>query len=147
MKLEETTPFFAIISVTFAAFCICMLCSCGTATRTKTTEYNADGTVSKIVETTSDASDFAALVASADGAATTLSADVSKFSLGWNGYGLNWLSVSGVRVKAPVKNSSDSAAALEKTAQVISSTKTTITADGLGVNTAPKPSSAAPTQE
>ena len=77
-------------------------------------------------------------MASSDGSATALSADVSKFNLGWNGYGLNWLSVSGVRVKAPVKvNGSDSAAALEKTANVIKSTKTSIQSDGLGVNATP----------
>lgn len=111
------------------------LLGCSSVTKTETTEYGANGEIVKVVKTKSDTSDFSAFIASGDGSATALSADVSKFNLGWNGYGLNWLSVSGVRVKAPVKvNGSDSASALAETANVIKSTKTSIQSDGLGVN-------------
>ena len=114
------------------------LLGCSSVTETETTEYGANGAIVKVVKTKSDTSDVSAFIASGDGSATALSADVSKFNLGWNGYGLNWLSVSGVRVKAPVKvNGSDSAAALAETANVIKSTKTSIQSDGLGVNATP----------
>lgn len=109
----------------------CLLCACSSTSETKTTEYDANGNVVRVVESKSDASDFSAFIASGDGAATTLSADVSKFSLGWNGYGLNWLSVSGVRVKAP----KDTADELTQTAGVIKATKTSIQTGDMGVNT------------
>lgn len=116
------------------------LLGCSSVTETETTEYGANGEIVRIVKTKSDTSDFSSFIASGDGSATALSADVSKFNLGWNGYGLNWLSVSGVRVKAPVKvNGSDSASALAETANVIKSTKTSIQSDGLGVNADTKP--------
>lgn len=119
----------------------CLLSACGSVSETKTTEYDENGNIVRVVETKSDASDFSAFMASSDGAATTLSADVSKFNLGWNGYGLNWLSVSGVRVKAPVKqNGTDSASALAQTAVVVKATKTSIQTDSLGVNADVKPS-------
>ena len=59
--------------------------------------------------------------------------DISKFNLGWNGYGLNWLSISGGRVKAPAKEA-ESNLVLEKMSGVVQSNKTTIKTDGLNVN-------------
>lgn len=59
---------------------------------------------------------------------------ISKFSLGWNGYGLNWLSISGGRTKAPVNDDSNSAEALEKMAQVIKANKTVVDAGDVSVN-------------
>lgn len=109
------------------------LTACGSITTTKTTEYDASGNVIKVTETTSDASDFASYIASGAGNATYLYGDISKFNLGWNGYGLNWLSVSGGRVKAPAKEA-ESNIVLEKMAGVITANKTTIQSDGLNVN-------------
>ena len=111
------------------------LTACGSVTTTKTTEYDASGNIVKITETSSDSSDFAAYMASGEGNATYLYGDVSKFNLGWNGYGLNWLSISGGRTKAPVKpDGADSAAVLEKMATVIKANKTNLDAGEVSVN-------------
>lgn len=111
------------------------LTACGSITTTKTTEYDASGNIVKITETTSDSSDFAAYMASGEGNATYLYGDISKFNLGWNGYGLNWLSISGGRTKAPVKaDGADSAAVLEKMANVIKANKTSVEAGEVSVN-------------
>lgn len=111
------------------------LTACGSITTTKTTEYDASGNIVKITETSSDSSDFAAYMASGEGNATDLRGDISKFSLGWNGYGLNWLSISGGRTKAPVKpDGSNSAEALEKMAGVIKANKTNLEAGEVSVN-------------
>lgn len=110
------------------------LTACGSITTTKTTEYGTSGNIVKITETSSDSSDFAAYIASGAGNATYLYGDISKFNLGWNGYGLNWLSVSGGRAKAPAKEA-ESNLVLEKMASVVQSNKTTIKTDGLNVNT------------
>lgn len=111
------------------------LTACGSITTTKTTEYAASGNIVKITETSSDSSDFAAYMASGEGNATDLRGDISKFSLGWNGYGLNWLSISGGRTKAPVKaDGADSAAVLEKMATVIKANKTSVEAGEVSVN-------------
>ena len=111
------------------------LTACGSVTTTKTTEYDASGNIVKITETSSDSSDFAAYIASGEGNATYLYGDVSKFNLGWNGYGLNWLSISGGRTKAPVKpDGADSAAVLEKMATVIKANKTNLDAGEVSVN-------------
>lgn len=109
------------------------LTACGSITTTKTTEYDASGNIVKITETSSDSSDFAAYMASGEGNATYLYGDISKFSLGWNGYGLNWLSVSGGRVKAPAKEA-ESNLVLEKMASVVQSNKTQIEAGDVSVN-------------
>lgn len=109
------------------------LAGCGSITTTKTTEYDASGNIIKITETSSDSSDFAAYMASGEGNATYLYGDISRFNLGWNGYGLNWLSVSGGRVKAPAKEA-ESNLVLEKMSSVVQSNKTTIKTDGLSVN-------------
>lgn len=109
------------------------LTACGSVTTTKTTEYDASGNIVKITETSSDSSDFAAYMASGAGNATYLYGDVSKFNLGWNGYGLNWLSVSGGRVKAPAKEA-ESNLVLEKMASVVQSNKTQIEAGEVSVN-------------
>lgn len=111
------------------------LTACGSVTTTKTTEYDASGNIIKITETSSDSSDFAAYMASGEGNATDLRGDITKFNLGWNGYGLNWLSVSGGRTKAPVKpDGSTSAEALEKMAGVIKANKTNLEAGEVSVN-------------
>ena len=111
------------------------LAACGSITTTKTTEYDASGNIVKITETSSDSSDFAAYIASGEGNATYLYGDISKFNLGWNGYGLNWLSISGGRTKAPVKpDGSTSAEALEKMAGVIKANKTSVEAGEVSVN-------------
>lgn len=104
---------------------------CSTTTKTTVNEYCNDGTITKSTETITDTSDFASYMASGDGCATTLSADVSKFSIGWNGYGINWFSVSGVRVKAP----KDTAKELDSTAGVIKATKVSVQTDDFGINT------------
>lgn len=109
------------------------LTACGSITTTKTTEYDASGNIVKITETSSDSSDFAAYMASGEGNATYLYGDISKFNLGWNGYGLNWLSISGGRVKAPAKEA-ESNLVLEKMSGVISSNKTQIEAGDVSVN-------------
>jgi hypothetical protein len=105
-----------------------LMFGCGSTTTTKTTDYDAQGNVIRVTEVSTDASDFATYIASGEGNATDLRGDISKFSLGWNGYGLNWLSISGGRTKAPVNDDSNSAEALEKMAQVVKANKTTLQA-------------------
>ena len=107
---------------------ILLMVGCGTTSTTKTTFYNADGTINRIVEETAENSDFSTFIASGNGNATDLRGDISKFSLGWNGYGINWLSISGGRTKAPVNDKSNSAEALSKIAEVIKANKTTLQA-------------------
>lgn len=124
--MESTFKFLLIVAVLGLA-------GCGSITTTKTTEYDASGNIVKITETTSDSSDFAAYMASGEGNATYLYGDVSKFNLGWNGYGLNWLSISGGRAKAPAKEA-ESNLVLEKMSGVISSSKTQIAAGEVSVN-------------
>lgn len=112
-----------------------VLAGCGTTTTTKVTEYDSAGNVVKVTETVSDNSDFANYFATGDGNATDLRGDISKFNLGWNGYGLNWLSISGGRTKAPVKTDAcSSAEALEQMAKVISANKTEVKLGDLNVN-------------
>ena len=113
---------------------ILLIVGCGTTTTTKTTYYNADGKIDRIVEQTAENSDFSTFIASGDGNATDLRGDITKFNLGWNGYGINWLSISGGRTKAPVNANSNSAEALEKFADVIKANKTTIQASEVKVN-------------
>lgn len=119
-------------------FLVAFLTGCGSTSTTKITEYDAQGNIVRITETTSDASDFTAYLASGKDNATDLRGDISKFNLGWNGYGLNWLSISGGRTKAPVNNKSNSAETLTQMATVIRANKTTIEAGELGVNTEAK---------
>ena len=111
-----------------------LIVGCGTTTTTKTTYYNADGKIDRIIEQTAENSDFSTFIASGDGNATDLRGDITKFNLGWNGYGINWLSISGGRTKAPVNANSNSAEALEKFADVIKANKTTIQASEVKVN-------------
>ena len=119
----------------FLITAVLVLTACGSITTTKTTEYDASGNIVKITETSSDSSDFAAYMASGEGNATYLYGDVSKFNFGWNGYGFNWLSISGGRTKAPVKaDGADSAAVLEKMANVIKANKTSVEAGEVSVN-------------
>jgi hypothetical protein len=114
---------------------ILLLVGCGTTNTTKTTFYNADGTINRIVEETAENSDFSTFIASGNGNATDLRGDITKFSIGWNGYGLNWLSISGGRTKAPVNDKSNSAEALSQIAEVIKANKTTLQAsEDLKVN-------------
>ena len=105
-----------------------LIVGCGTTTTTKTTYYNADGKIDRIVEQTAENSDFSTFIASGENNATDLRGDITKFNLGWNGYGINWLSISGGRTKAPVNADSNSAEALEKMASVIKANKTTLQA-------------------
>lgn len=109
------------------------LTACGSVTTTKTTEYDASGNIVKITETSSDSSDFAAYIASGAGNATGLYGDISKLNFGWNGYGFNWLSISGGRVKAPAKEA-ESNLVLEKMAGVIKANKTNLEAGEVSVN-------------
>lgn len=111
-----------------------LIVGCGTTTTTKTTYYNAEGKIDRIVEQTAENSDFSTFIASGDGNATDLRGDITKFNLGWNGYGINWLSISGGRTKAPVNANSNSAEALGKMASVIKANKTTIQASEVKVN-------------
>ena len=113
-----------------------LLTACGSVNKTTTTKYDASGNVVEVVVTESDTSDFASYLASGNGNATDLRGDISKFNLGWNGYGLNWLSISGGRTKAPVNSNSNSAEALGKMAEVIKANKTTINAGEVKVNQA-----------
>lgn len=105
---------------------ILLMVGCGTTNTTKTTFYNADGTINRIIEETAENSDFSTFIASGNGNATDLRGDITKFSIGWNGYGLNWLSIAGGRTKAPVNDKSNSAEALSKIAEVIKANKTTL---------------------
>ena len=89
------------IQIIIASLTTLLLVACGTTT--KVIEYDANGNIIKTTE--SDSSDFASYIASSTGNATFLYGDVSKINLGWNGYGLNWLSISGGRLKAPAKES------------------------------------------
>lgn len=116
------------ILTTITALTILLIVGCGTTTTTKTTYYNAEGKVDRIVEQTAENSDFSTFIASGNGNATDLYGDITKFNLGWNGYGINWLSISGGRTKAPVNTDSNSAEALEKIASVRKTNKTTIQA-------------------
>ena len=111
-----------------------LIVGCGTTTTTKTTYYNADGKIDRIIEQTAENSDFSTFIESGNGNATDLRGDITKFNLGWNGYGINWLSISGGRTKAPVNADSNSAEALEKMASVIKANKTTIQASEVKVN-------------
>lgn len=111
-----------------------LLTACGSVNKTTTTKYDASGNVIEVVVVESDTSDFASYLASGNGNATDLRGDISKFNLGWNGYGLNWLSISGGRTKAPVNSNSNSAEALGKMAEVIKANKTTINAGEVKVN-------------
>ena len=113
-----------------------LLTACGSVNTTTTTKYDATGNVVEVVVVESDTSDFASYLASGNGNATDLRGDISKFNLGWNGYGLNWLSISGGRTKAPVNSNSNSAEALGKMAEVIKANKTTINAGEVKVNQA-----------
>ena len=118
----------------FAISACALLAACGSTTTVKVSEYDADGKVVKITETTADTSDFSAYLASADGNATDLRGDISRFCIGWNGYGVSWLSISGGRTKAPVNTKSSSAEALEKIADVIKANKTTLETEAAKVN-------------
>ena len=111
-----------------------MLAACNSTTTVKVSEYDADGKVIKVTETTSDVSDFSAYLSSGDGNATDLRGDISRFCMGWNGYGISWLSISGGRTKAPVNNKSNSAEALEKMAAVIKANKTTVETEAATIN-------------
>lgn len=114
---------------------ILLMVGCGTTNTTKTTFYNADGTINRVVEETAENSDFSTFITSGNGNATDLRGDITKFSIGWNGYGLNWLSISGGRTKAPVNDKSNSAEALSQIAEVIKANKTTLQAsEDLKVN-------------
>lgn len=113
-----------------------LLTACGSVNKTTTTKYDATGNVVEVVVVESDTSDFASYLASGNGNATDLRGDISKFNLGWNGYGLNWLSISGGRTKAPVNSNSNSAEALGKMAEVIKANKTRINAGEVKVNQA-----------
>ena len=113
---------------------VCLLTACGSVNKTTTTKYDASGNVVEVVVTESDTSDFASYLASGKDNATDLRGDISKFNLGWNGYGLSWLSISGGRTKAPVNSNSTSAEALEKMADVIKANKTVVDAGDVSVN-------------
>jgi hypothetical protein len=104
---------------------ILLLVGCGTTNTTKTTFYNADGTINRIVEETAENSDFSKLVDSGNGKATNVQGDFSKFNIGWNSYGLNFLSVSVSRTTAPAKED-ESNNVLEQMAKVVKSSKTSI---------------------
>lgn len=104
---------------------ILLMVGCGTTSTTKTTFYNADGTINRIVEETTENSDFSKLVDSGNGKATNVQGDFSKFNIGWNSYGLNFLSVSVSRTTAPAKED-ESNNVLEQMAKVVKSSKTSI---------------------
>lgn len=104
---------------------ILLMVGCGTTNTTKTTFYNADGTINRVVEETAENSDFSKLVDSGNGKATNVQGDFSKFNIGWNSYGLNFLSVSVSRTTAPAKED-ESNNVLEQMAKVVKSSKTSI---------------------
>jgi hypothetical protein len=111
-----------------------LMFGCGSTTTTKTTDYDAQGNVIRVTEVSTDASDFATYIASGEGNATDLRGDISKFSLGWNGYGISWLSINGGRTKAPVSNGSNSSDALKQIAEVVKANKTTLSVGEARVN-------------
>jgi len=120
-----------------------MLCACASTTTITETAYNQDGSVASRKTTLQKTTDMNALAAeysqTSKDSATALSVDFSRFNIGYNGYGLDWLSASLVRVKAPVATSQSNGAcasdtALEKIAKCISSTKTNIQTSGISVN-------------
>lgn len=113
------------------------LTACGSVTTTKTTEYDASGNIVKITETSSDSSDFASYIASGVGNATGLYGNITRLNFGWNGYGFNWLSISGGRVKAPAKEA-DSNLVLEKMAGVIKANETSVEAGEVSINAVEK---------
>jgi hypothetical protein len=102
-----------------------LLVGCGTTNTTKTTFYNADGTINRVVEETAKNSDFSKLVDSGEGKATNVQGDFSKFYIGWNSYGINFLSASISRTTAPAKES-ESNNVLEQMAKVVKSSKASI---------------------
>lgn len=104
---------------------ILLMVGCGTTNTTKTTFYNADGTINRIVEETAENSDFSKLVDSGNGKATNVQGDFSKFNIGWNSYGLNFLSVSVSRTTAPAKEAKSNNV-LKQMAKVVKSSKTSI---------------------
>lgn len=111
-----------------------ILAGCNSTIKTTVDEFDADGKIVKRTETISDTSDFASYIASGNGNATDLRGDITKFGIGWNGYGISWLSISGGRTKAPVNAKSSSAEALEKMADVIKASKTTVESEAATIN-------------
>lgn len=110
-------------------------CGCSTTERTTESFYDTSGRITKTIRTERDVSDFSAFLASSENSATTLSASLDKFSIGYNGWGLNWFSITGVRVKSPVKADGCSGAeALGETANIVSATKATLKTDFVSVN-------------
>lgn len=112
------------------------LAGCGSVETIKTTEYDASGNIAKVTETSRDVSDFSAYIAGGEDNATVLAGDITRFNFGYSGWGINWLSVSGSRVKAPVNKKSNAAEALEKTAGVVSATKTSVRTGDISINAA-----------
>ncbi len=113
------------------------LTACGTTSISTTTNYDENGNITSTVVTENEQSDLASYINAGDGNVTSLNGDISKFNLGYNGIGLSWFSISGGRQKAPVNDESDSAEALEKIAEVVKATKTSIVTETLGVNANP----------
>ncbi|MFI3290643.1 MAG: hypothetical protein R3Y46_02055 [Opitutales bacterium] len=111
-----------------------LLSACGTTNITTTTKYDESGNVSETIITESDVSDLSAYINAGDGNVTSLNGDITKFKLGYGDIGLSWFSISGGRQKAPVNSDSNSAEALEKIAEVVKSTKTSIATESLGIN-------------
>lgn len=108
----------------------------GCSTTTKTTYYNADGTINRVEEVSeiSDANALASYLQQGDaGNATDRSLDITKFSLGYADIGLSWLSIGGNSTKAPA-TSVGSDATLKGMAEVKKAGKTTIQTADIGVN-------------
>lgn len=120
-----------LIAIILATAC---LVGCNSTIKTTVSEYDAEGKVVKVTETISDTSDFAAFISSSNGNATDLRGDITKFGIGWNGYGVSWLSISGGRTKAPVNSKSSSAEALDSMAKVIKANKTTVESEAAIIN-------------
>lgn len=108
----------------------------GCSTTTKTTYYNADGTINRVEEASeiSDANALANYLQQGDaGNATDRSLDITKFSLGYADIGLSWLSIGGNSTKAPA-TAVGSDATLKGMAEVKKAGKTTIQTADIGVN-------------
>ncbi len=127
--------------LSIAIVALLLLPACGTTSTSTTTKYDTDGNVTEVIVLESDVSDLTSYINAGEDNVTSLNGDITSCSLGYNGVGLKWLSVSGGRQKAPVNSESNSAEALEKISSVVKATKTSIVTETVGVNAEPTGSS------
>lgn len=126
MNKKSKKYFTCLVAVT-----IIFLVGCGSVQRTTTTKYDAQGNVIEKTEIVCDSSDLTAFVKSADGKATNLYGDITKFAIGTNG--INWLSITGGRNTAPAKPVDANLATHEFT-DVVKASKISVKTDNLELN-------------